>query len=466
MSIAARSLAAVLSLAAVSAAAQQPAPERRYQVLRFDEDWSFLSSRPPATADPFDSVKNVRLSEAWTFLLGGSVRARVEADDGKTLGAGERSDTQARARAFLNWEFRHRKDFRFFAEIGASDTFATDRRAPGLMEDSPDVQNFFLEGTIGSQGSTPVTIRAGRQELLFGAQRLVSPLDWSNSRRAWDGLSVIASSKRTKTTIFATRYTVNEEHSIDSPSDDVSFSGVATSIRPKDGHVVEGYGFLLHDSSGRHVSESSARPGDIDRQTFGARWGWTSGAWSGDVEGALQRGDASDDSISALMLSVTAGHQWKEAAWKPRVSIGLDHASGDGDPLDGDVETFEAPYPLGHAWLGHVDLVGRKNIQSARAQVELVPAKGWKLEATLHEFRLAEERDALYEAGNAVLRKDPTGAAGRDVGAELDVLATWTFRTHHQLGMELSRFWAGDFLERTGGGDDFWWGWLGYEFKF
>lgn len=466
MSMSARVLFAAALLAAASAEAQQAAPERKYQVLRFDEDWGFLESKPPATPDPFDSVKHVRLSDAWTFLLGGSLRFRVEADDGKTLGTGETSDTQARARAFLHWELRHRKDFRFFAEIGASDTFATDRRVPGLMEDSPDVQNFFLEGTFGSKGTTPVTIRAGRQELLFGAQRLVSPLDWSNSRRAWDGLSVIASSKRSKTTIFATRYTVNEEHSIDSPSDDVSFSGVATSFRPKEGHVVEGYGFLLHDSSGRHVSETSATRGDIDRQTFGARWGWTSGAWTGDVEAALQRGDASDDDISAFMLSATAWHQWKKADMKPRLGFGIDHASGDDDPLDGDVGTFEAPYPLGHAWLGHVDLVGRKNIQSARVQADFAPARGWKVEAALHAFRLAEARDALYEAGNSVLRKDPTGAAGKDVGTELDVAATWTFRTHHALGMEVARFWTGDFMERTGGGDDFWWGWIGYELKF
>jgi hypothetical protein len=93
-----------------------------------------------------------------------------------------------------------------------------------------------------------------------------------------------------------------------------------------------------------------------------------------------------------------------------------------------------------------------------------------KIDAALHRFRLADSHDALYEAGNAVLRKDPTGAAGRDVGAELDVLATWTFRTHHVVAFELSRFWTGEYFERTsavpGASDDFWWGWVGYELKF
>ena len=30
--------------------------------------------------------------------------------------------------------------------------------------------------------------RYSRQMLLFGSQRLVSPLDWSNTMRAWDGI--------------------------------------------------------------------------------------------------------------------------------------------------------------------------------------------------------------------------------------------------------------------------------------
>ena len=34
-----------------------------------------------------------------------------------------------------------------------------------------------------------LTLRPGRQMLLFGKQRLVSPLDWSNTMRAWDGVS-------------------------------------------------------------------------------------------------------------------------------------------------------------------------------------------------------------------------------------------------------------------------------------
>ena len=443
-----------------------PASERRYQLLRFDEDWSFLDTKPPSTPDAFDAVKNVHLSDTWRFLLGGSIRERLEADDGKSLGGPHATDEQLRTRLLVNWELRHGKDFRWFTEVRFSDTSLTDRPVSPLMEDDPDVQNLFFEGTFGAEGKHPVSVRAGRQELLFGSQKLVSPLDWSNTRRTWDGISVIARTVKTKTTFFATRPVVHEKHDFDSASDDVSFSGVTVVVRPMASQVVEGFAWLLHDSTGKYVSPVTGRHDDIDRQTWGARWEWSHANWSGDVEAALQRGDAAGDDIRAFMATTSAGYQWKKASWKPRASFGLDHASGDDDPLDGDVGTFEAPFPLGHAYFGHVDLVGRKNIEAARAELELWPCKGVKIDASLHAFRLADAHDALYEAGNAVLRKDPTGAAGRDVGTELDVLATWNFRTHHVVGVEVSRFWTGDSFERTGAGPDVWWGWVGYEFKF
>ena len=34
-------------------------------------------------------------------------------------------------------------------------------------------------------GGATVTLRGGRQDLLFGAQRLIGPLDWSNTRRTF-----------------------------------------------------------------------------------------------------------------------------------------------------------------------------------------------------------------------------------------------------------------------------------------
>jgi hypothetical protein len=457
---------AILLLAAASPVLAGP-PERQYQVMRFEEDWSWLATSPPAKADPFDAVKNVHAGGDWWFLLGGSVRLRFERDDNRPLGASPvETDGVMPFRTFLHWELRHAKDFRWFAELRYSDLWDADRPVGLVWHDDPDVQNFFVEGTLGSSTKHPVSLRAGRQELLFGNEKLVSPLNWSNTRRTWDGVSIIAKTPHVRTQVFATRPVLHEPHDLDSADDNVSFSGVTTRWKPKDGQVLEGSWWLLHDGNGKYVSERSGATGDVDRHSFGAWYSWKQGGWSGDVEACLQRGEAADDDISAFMGTLTAGYQWAKTPGKPRAFAGWDIATGNASPSDGKAGTFDQLYALGHMYMGHVDVVGRRNIEDLRLGFEAWPAKGRKIEMTWHRFSLEESRDGLYDATGKLTRKDPTGAAGSDVGDELDVMFTWTWATHHWAGVEVGRFWSGDFIDRTGSGDDATLLWAGYELRF
>src|SRR5262245_9018065 len=100
-------LAATLALAlAVATPSRAEESRRKYNVLRAEEDWSWLESAPPAAADDFDCVKDAKLSERWRFLLGGSTRLRMESDSNKTLGASPvEDDTFERYRAFLHFQF-------------------------------------------------------------------------------------------------------------------------------------------------------------------------------------------------------------------------------------------------------------------------------------------------------------------------------------------------------------------------
>ena len=73
-----------------------------------------------------------------------------------------------------------------------------------LDVDHLDVQNAFVDLNLPLGDDADLTLRGGRQELLFGAQRLVSPLDWANTRRTFDGASAILSMGDWKHTLFWT----------------------------------------------------------------------------------------------------------------------------------------------------------------------------------------------------------------------------------------------------------------------
>ena len=64
--------------------------------------------------------------------------------------------------------------------------------APLPIDDTGfDFINLFVDLKLGDVWSKPAYLRVGRQELQFGSQRLISPLDWANTRRTFQGVNVL-----------------------------------------------------------------------------------------------------------------------------------------------------------------------------------------------------------------------------------------------------------------------------------
>lgn len=459
-------LSNLAAVAQTTAPAPKP-PSRSYALLRFDENWSWVGVQEAPVEDAFDVLKNRSLGGEWRFTAGGSSRLRFEWDDNRTLGASPWDEDQVwRFRALAYFSFQHAKHFRWFVEAKYTDSWGTDRPVGPTWTGDPDLENFFLEGTAASETPHPVTFRFGRQELLFGKQRLVGPLDWASERRTFDGGSIISRTPRTTTQLFGVRPLTREVHSVDSATDGVMFWGLHESFKPAAGHVLEGYVLVLDDARDVFVSESGGEKGDVFKSTWGVRYQFEKNGWLGETELDWQTGNWTDDDFEAYSVTATGGYQWGKAAWKPKLHGGFDVASGDEDPSDGTKETFDQLFPTGHLWFGHADLVGRRNIRSVRAGLDLEPRKGLRWETSFHRFWLDQAEDALYDASGAAIRRDPTGAAGRDVGWEVDTWLGYTFKQHHQVALEICWFQAGEFIEETGDGDDVLFAWIGYELRF
>ena len=71
-----------------------------------------------------------------------------------------------------------------------------------------------------------------------------------------------------------------------------------------------------------------------------------------------------------------------------------------------------------------------------------------------HVFRLASSKDALYNAAGTAIRSDPTGNSGNDVGDELDLLTSFHLTPHQDVSVGYSELFAGEFLKKTGPGQN------------
>ena len=117
--------------------------------------------------------------------------------------------------------------------------------------------------------------------------------------------------------------------------------------------------------------------------------------------------------------------------------------------------TFDQLFPLGHAWFGYLDLIGRQNITALNFNLSAWPVEK-KVKTTLahHTFWLNANKDAVYNAGGGAVRRDPTGNSGTEIGHELDVTVLWNLDVHSKLLFGYSHFWDSDVIQQTGVSED------------
>jgi hypothetical protein len=205
-------------------------------------------------------------------------------------------------------------------------------------------------------------------------------------------------------------------------------------------HGLEVYAFAIDDSGDRLNPNGHA--GDVNRYTLGTRLHGRTGGFDYEAELDGQWGSWAADRIEAYAAALEAGYTWKERSWSPRLGLGLDWASGDRDPNDGSVETFDQLFPLGHAFLGYLDLIGRQNVRAANINLTLRPApEKVVVQMAGHAFCLDSDQDFLYNAGARGTRRDAGGESGREVGYEFDITLAWDIGFHQTILLGYSHFW-------------------------
>ncbi|MGE3579457.1 MAG: alginate export family protein, partial [Vicinamibacterales bacterium] len=166
------------------------------------------------------------------------------------------------------------------------------------------------------------------------------------------------------------------------------------------------------------------------------------------VEMVAQRGSLATDDISAW-----AGHWMVRETLTKKYAVKafgeFNYASGDGNATDGTRGTFDQLYPTPHDKIGLADQASWKNVKHLRAGFELTPRKGLSVATSYHSIWLANTRDALYNAGGAVIARVPAGAASAHVGQEIDVQATWAVSPILSLAGGYSHLAPGAFLKQA-----------------
>ncbi|MEO1035962.1 MAG: alginate export family protein [Pseudomonadota bacterium] len=297
-------------------------------------------------------------------------------------------------------------------------------------------------------GSERASARFGRQEFRPGAQRLIGWRDGTNVRRVWDGLRTNLAGDRWSVDVFALQLVDVEVNGAfnDSSDEDRRLAGVYSTtqwaLTDIDLYVL----YTRFDD--RATAEGLANQ---ERYTVGTRVFGDYQRWFWDWEALLQFGRHGEADIETWSLATNTGYRF-DAPWQPEVMVSINVASGDSDPGDGKLETFDALFPRGN-YFSELAQLGPSNFYNFNPYLRFSPHEDVAVSMDLDLYWRLETADGVYGPPGNLLRA-PEGSTERFVNSALSASLEWTPSERRLFGITLTHSRPEAFLDETGPADD------------
>jgi hypothetical protein len=443
-------LAAAATATRVAAEDDEAARPKIDFMYRWREDWSPLAD-PRLRTEPLDRLKYIPLpfDDPKSYVsLGLTARERFELNDAPAFGTGgNKGDSYLLDRLQWHIDVRPNAQWQMFVQF-------EDVRAPGKSNITPvdenplDLRLAFIAYVDSFWGGT-LKARVGRQEMAFDLQRFVSVRDGPNVRQAYDALWLDWEEPEWRAIGF---WSHPVQYRDERPFDDFSsrsFQYGGFRMERKDvgpGDLAAYYSLFMQDNAQFLDASGNERRDNFDIRYAGIRDGFD---W--DLEAMGQFGDIGGKNIRAWAVGSRSGYTFADVRWMPRLGLQIDAASGDDDPGDNTLGTFNPLFPNGYyftlaGYTGYTNLIHLKPSLTVRPTTKLAlmiaPGMQWR-ETTA---------DAVYvQPDNAV--SGTAGKAGQWSGVYVQFRADWEVTPSLRASVETVRFQIGDALRRAGGHD-------------
>ena len=312
------------------------------------------------------------------------------------------------------------------------------------------------------------SLRAGRQELIYGEERMVGALGWDNIGRSFDGVRLrwgkpkftldgLAARLASRTAAATPLPEVTPPETGSSFTTGADLYGIYARWMPRAGDEFDLYWLEFADHAAA-AGEVTGTMGTTRIDALGIRVKETAGRFDLVFEGVAESGELNGDDLSAEAAAIQIGWTWGEAT-RTRLFGGYDYATGDEDAADGERQEFFNFFPTNHGHYGYADFYGWRNISSPYAGLSVRHGKHFGLFKG-HVFDVESEGGPWKNAGGAVLGFDAAGASGTRVGTEIDLLYRYAWSEKATFEAGVASFDPGTFAEATRGPDASTWAYV------
>jgi len=428
-------------------------PRRVYQDNIANEDWSFLAD-PAKRTDEFDRLKYMPLGrDGWFMTLSGEARVRPESlriDGGDTQP--DLVDRYLLQRYLFAVSARLGPRLRLFTELqsgiinGKLGTPRPTDRDPG------DLHQAFVELASARESRRPWIVRIGRQEISVGSSRLIAASQGLNVKRSFDGFSGSYNTGAWTVEGGAARLVAASPGAFDDSSNSQqNFWGVsvARSGFPWPTGRIGFYYLGIDRQSSTFVQGTAPEV----RHTIGGRFAGSRRLFDYNYDVIGQWGTFGAAPVRAWAVATENGYRLPGSRFRPRVSLRANAATGDDDPGNPKLNSFNPLFP-GNAYSGLVGLFGPTNMMDLTPSVQFIMPHRIVLIVESPAYWRTSPGDGLYAIDQRVLI-DGRQNRERFVGVNPGFIFTWSATTHVLLLGSITVFHSGAFLKPTFVGNGF-----------
>jgi len=433
----------------------------------------------------------MRNNTCFGSTMGGTTAGACNNKGGSTAGGngtkGSANDMYTQQMTRLGIGYDVSPDVNFYMELIQSSTFGTNG-TPGQAGGNDPALNHGAGANGGNLGVRAaymlirnfggvqgLSVKAGRQYIIFGNHSLFGHFDWANTGFSHDGIMLNYSTKSFDTYLGWFR-TAESDMNQGAATGSVQVNPVGTNtgngnndadmfifynqIKSVPGFLFEPYYIMYSNRMNSALNNAggigTAKHSNQIRHTVGNRTEMRKGNFDATNEIVYQFGQMGDSADQTGLASINGdkrnlhinawatrnwiGYTYYQSSWKPRFAINMDYASGDGRAQCNtsaagnasvgnckSANTFENLFPTNHIHMGYMDVQAWKNMMSPSVNFQARPTKDDHIEIWATSLNLANKEDNWYRGSQGAYVFSKVGNTKTHIGDELDIAYTHMF---------------------------------------
>ncbi|AHE55508.1 alginate export family protein [Sphingomonas sanxanigenens] len=416
-------------------------------VERYSEDWSHLADPDLRTGRWTEPFKYIELDKNASVYLTTGVEARSRFEGYANTDWGARPDDSYVWHRLMPYADLHAGKVRLFAQPILSAISDVDRPKAPVDTTGVDILQAFAEVELDIAARTSLRISAGRKLLSLGAGRLIDTRYGPNVPQAFDGSEARLTGPTYQITAIYVRPVDTSPGGFNDRTSRQKAVWGAYATNWFKGDRKSGIDlYYLGYRDAAAVFDQGA-----DKQmihSFGARLFGDTGKLHWNLETLLQRGTFGDGRVAAWGFASEIGYRFTQTSLRPEIALTTDVISGDHDPDDATLGTFNPMFPRGSYFASQAP-IGPRNIIHIQPSATIHPHEAVTLSLKGVAYWRESRHDGIYAIPGFLVRSGRHSDA-RFVGKQIEFAMAWQATPELNLSASMSSFAPGRFIRETG----------------